>query len=57
MVVSAPAVAVLIVSILVFVELAPGREALDASAGRRRVSILVFVELAPGRRIAPNRSS
>jgi len=36
------------VSILVFVELAPGRLYRALGRGHRRVSILVFVELAPG---------
>ena len=38
------------VSIIVFVELAPGPYIGRGAVGRRDVSILVFVELAPGRR-------
>jgi len=38
------------VSILVFVELAPGRLGSRTGRATRRVSILVFVELAPGQR-------
>ena len=38
------------VSILVFVELAPGRPEPDILMGTLTVSILVFVELAPGLR-------
>ena len=37
-----------LVSILVFVELAPGHSERERSRRARRVSILVFVELAPG---------
>jgi len=38
-----------VVSILVFVELAPGRVCSTTRAHGAPVSILVFVELAPGR--------